>query len=104
MNQVPQTDLRNGSEIKVQIDVPLLTLYFRCFDLNSWAIRAKKQKIQGQNLKPESVPLFQYRSLFLKPIRQKIKNSIFTINEKSLDFVFHVQWSCLFASPKKSCF
>jgi hypothetical protein len=35
----------NGSEIKEQIDAHLLTLYFLFFDLNSWAIRAKKQKI-----------------------------------------------------------
>jgi hypothetical protein len=55
--------LRNGVEIKVQIDAHLLPPYFLFFWLNSWAIRPKKQKIWGQNLKPECVPLFQHRSL-----------------------------------------
>jgi hypothetical protein len=36
---------RNGAGIKVQFDAHLLTLYSLFFDLNSWAIRAKKQKI-----------------------------------------------------------
>ncbi len=36
---------RNGSEIKAQIETHLLTLYSLFFDLNSCAIRAKKQKI-----------------------------------------------------------
>jgi hypothetical protein len=36
---------RNGAGIKVQFDAHLLTLYSLFFDLNRWAIRAKKQKI-----------------------------------------------------------
>jgi hypothetical protein len=45
LNFFKKSKIRNGSEIKVQIDAHLLTLYFLFFDLNSWAIRAKKQKI-----------------------------------------------------------
>jgi hypothetical protein len=37
--------VRNGTEIKYQIDAHLLPSDFLFFDLNSWAIRAKKQKI-----------------------------------------------------------
>jgi hypothetical protein len=37
--------LRNGAAIKVHIEAHLLTLYSLFFDLNSWAILAKKQKI-----------------------------------------------------------
>jgi hypothetical protein len=42
--------LRNGAAIKVQIDAHLLTLYFRCFDLNNWASAAQVPATQKQGL------------------------------------------------------